>query len=293
MPLYLKNSHLEVLIGKPMELYHGTRFDHSGNILQVTLNGKHTFCTTEKTAYLPEFGFGLLNEFDIDGPQAFEETPSGKHFLKLGVGSLLKPDSEAYNFFRNYEMLPQAFSINQHTQKIIFSMVNQSAALANIQYQKVISLQQNQLLIEYQLKNNGSVTLKTGEYAHNFLSINQAGISPNYLLEFNFKLEPAQFEEIHVTASIMNFKDNKLDWTTTVENEFFIRRLNGLHNSGKWWQLTNLSEGAGMKEEVSFDARLVNLWGSSHVVSPELFNDLLLAPGQSASWWRKYTFFEC
>jgi hypothetical protein len=293
MPVNLKNTHLEVVIGCPMELYRGSRFDHSGNILQVTLNGKHKFCTSEKPEQSPWFGFGLMNEFDIDHPQGFNETPAGDYFYKLGVGQLLKDEDTSYNFFKNYEMLPRQFSISlEDKHGLIFQSEDEHADTATIDYQKKLSIHQNQLLIEYRLENKGSSILKTSEYAHNFISVNNTNIDSNYLLEFNFEMNPAHFEAIHNIDPLLNFNSHKITWTRTPDNDFFIRRLNGNTSTGKWWKLTNLAAGAGLKEEVSFEADLVNLWGTKHVLSPELFNEITIEPGQVARWWRKYTFFD-
>ena len=98
MPVYLRNDLLVVEIGEPGELYSGARFDHSGNIIQVKLKNKHTFFTTEKSAYKNTFGFGLLNEFDIEKPEYFEGTEIGGYFLKTGVGELLRENDQPYDF---------------------------------------------------------------------------------------------------------------------------------------------------------------------------------------------------
>ena len=293
MSVYLKNTHLDVVIGCPMELYRGSRFDHSGNILQVTLNGKHTFCTSEKPELSPLLGFGLMNEFDIDQPQGYSETQTGGYFYKIGVGELLKDEDNSYNFFNNYEMRPQQLSIRHEDENsMIFQSEHKRSDTENIHYQKKISIHQNQLLIEYRLVNKGSAVLKTSEYAHNFISVNNTNVDSNYSLEFNFELNPAHFEAIHNIEPLLNFNSHKISWTKTPNNDFFIRRLNGKTSKGKWWRITNLAEGAGLKEEVSFEAGLVNLWGTSHVLSPELFNEIIVDPGKAVTWWRKYTFFD-
>ncbi|MBN2806373.1 MAG: hypothetical protein JXR22_06915 [Prolixibacteraceae bacterium] len=293
MPVYLKNTHLNVVIGCPMEWYRGSRFDHSGNILQVTLNGKHTFCTSEKPELSPYYGFGLLNEFDIDQPQAYHETPAGKYFAKLGVGQLLKEDDGPYNFFNNYEMLPRQFFIQQQDENsLIFQSEHEHSDTEITDYQKKLSINQNHLLIEYRLENKGSSVLKTSEYAHNFIAVDNSHVNGNYLLEFNFELKPDQFEANHNIDTLLNFNGHQLTWTKSPDKDFFIRRLNGSLAKGQWWKLTNLAEGAGLKEEVSFEAGLVNLWGTRHVLSPELFNELSIEPGQAVTWWRKYTFFD-
>jgi len=36
----------------------------------------------------------------------------------------------------------------------------------------------------------------------------------------------------------------------------------------------------------------VNLWGSKHVISPELFINIFIKPGQSADWTRTYSVYK-
>lgn len=293
MPLSLKNNQLEVLIGKPMELYRGARFDHSGNILQVTLNGKHRFCTTEKREHDPMFGFGLLNEFDIDRPMDYGATPPGTWFQKIGVGKLLKDEDAPYDFFKNYKMLPQEFSLQKRDDiSLLFQAEEKQSSPFKIHYQKRISIRENHLLIEYFLKNQSTRPLVSNEYAHNFMAIDHTGVDQNLLLEFNFEMNPHQFEAVHNIERLMSFSKHAISWTAQPDSDFFIRRVNGNTSEGKWWRLSKPALGLGVKEEVSFGAGLVNLWGSGHVVSPEFFHRIELKPDQVTSWWRKYTFFD-
>lgn len=292
MPHYLKNSNLRVLIGNPMEFYGGPRFDHSGNILQVNLNNLLTFCTTEKPDFSSMSGFGLINEFDIELPQGYNETPVGERFHKIGVGNLLKLDNRPYDFFRSYNKEPLEYSIEKTGDNLIaFQAVSQPLETVFVEYRKVISIKENELTIDYLLVNKGKVKLKTSEYCHNFLALNKAPINSDYRLEFGFEIEPDQFEAVHNIESFLKFDKSSVGFKATPNGDIFIRKVNGI-NKANYWQLTNHVQKCGVREEVSFDATLVNLWGNSHVISPELFCDLEIEPGESAAWWRKYTFFK-
>lgn len=43
-----------------------------------------------------------------------------------------------------------------------------------------------------------------------------------------------------------------------------------------------------LSEIGSFQTDNINLWGWSHVISPELFFQIDVAPGKSISWSRSY-----
>ena len=293
MPVILKNKHLKVTIGYPMELYRGSRFDHSGNILQVTLNNKHTFCTSEKSEILPDYGFGLMNEFDIDSPQGYAETTVGSYFYKIGVGNLRRETDEPYQFFRQYPMNQYSFSILKETpEEIVFQTKHLALQNSGILYQKSISIHRNELLLSYRLMNKSNSVLKTNEYCHNFVAFNHSKINSQYSLKFNFNLNNRQFEEANNIEFHLSIIGDQINWTKIPDNDIFIRRLNGNDQSGKWWELHNKLQGLTMKEEVSFEAELVNLWGNAHVVSPELFCVLEIEPEEEKTWWRKFTFSE-
>ncbi|MFA9391307.1 MAG: hypothetical protein ACERKD_15970 [Prolixibacteraceae bacterium] len=292
MPDYLKNKKLLVTVGHPMEFYQGSRFDHFGNVLQVTFNNKHTFCTTEKSDRSLLSGIGLMNEFDIDLPQGYNETGVGEYFHKIGVGDLLKQDEQAYNFFRNYPIRNLDYILEKEEEDILLYKVKSSNLKSIcVDYQKIISIHDNELLIEYFLVNKDTKPLKTSEYTHNFIAINGAELDQDYLLEFNFKLNDGNFEAVHNIDQYLKIHDRSINFKATPDGDIFIRKLNGTQ-IGSWWQLTNTKLGVGVREEVSFESNLVNLWGNAHVISPELFFQVELPAGEEVHWWRKYTFFE-
>jgi hypothetical protein len=293
MPVYLWNEKLKVEIGEPGELYSGSRFDNSGHIAQVTLNNRHTFCTTEKSGYNAIFGSGLINEFDIDEPIGYEETIPGEYFLKIGVGKLLREDGMTYDFSHLYKFNPSIFKTELFETKR-FSVETQSEKINGFQYQyvKVISIYENILTIFYSLKNIGEKCFSTEEYGHNFLSIDYQDLSENYQLKFNFKLNPGKFDNVVDPNNCLIIGENNIGWNAKPTGDIFIAQLNGKTPHRASWQLINSQLKTGVSEDVSFESIKVNLWGNRHVVSPELFFRTTLNQGEEYNWQRRYTFFE-
>lgn len=293
MPKYLRNNILEVEIGEPGELYTGSRFDHSGNIRQITFNKKHSFCTTEKPEISTVLGFGLLNEFDINNPDGYSEVIPGEKFLKIGVGSLLKEDQKPYLFLNNYKNDPLEFEVIL-SDKTHLEFRAKSPLVAGIQtlYSKQLSISGNQLTIDYFLKNCGEKGFSTEEYCHNFISIAQHGVSADYLLKFDFELHPELFSKFVNPEGLMILTPNSVSWKNKPLYDFFIAGLSGSQQRKASWALTNKREKVGVSEHTDFESSRINLWGNGHVVSPELFHQISLAPGEEARWQRVYTFFE-
>ncbi len=108
MSIQLKNDTLCLELNKPGKVYQGSRFDWTGQIVQITYLDKHTFCTKElkdeKSNKIQ--GQGLYNEFGIDMPVGYYTCCPGDQFPKIGVGQLTKKYDISYDFFNPYQIDP-------------------------------------------------------------------------------------------------------------------------------------------------------------------------------------------
>ena len=293
MSYLLKNKHLEVVLGAPTEFYNGSRFDASGNIVQVTLNQKHTFCTNEKKEHHTSYGFGLVNEFDIELPYSYLKAKPGEWFHKVGVGKLQKTSNEPYYFFKLYPKIQLKYRVNQKSsEEIEFEAESEQIREMRYRYSKNIAILKNQLWIKYRLKNTGTVAFETAEYCHNFLSINQRNLDASYALKLNAKICPDEFTANVNTLQLLDMGNNEITWRATPESDFFIEGLSGTQQKCTSWQLRNIDEKAAVSEVVDFECNQMNLWGTTHVVSPELFFKTYLMPGHESVWRRKFTFYD-
>lgn len=266
----LENDGLCVEISR--DAYHGSRFDNTGIITQVTLKtvarGEIVFCTQESLA--PDEGnggVGLANEFDIDGSESYDEARVGDPFLKIGVGWLKKPSDEPYSFFQDYEVLSRGELSESVTGNERIS-VWKSGVIGGFgcEYRKHIRICDNSIQVEYRLKNIGSKPLTTTEYAHNFIAAEQTGCRLVLSDESNggFQLE------------------GTFPYYTALSEE----------RSGKLrsWSLRQPNN-AEVSETVSFAPVKFAVWAMPHVVSCELFTRQRIAPGEGAAWQREYRFF--
>jgi hypothetical protein len=103
--IVIQSDRLKVEIAEPGGVYQGTRFDWTGFITQVTLDGKHTFCVPE--SYQPGHGtggIGLCNEFGNEKPIAYDDAQPGETFPKLGIGLLAQRHCQL-SFHLPYEIV--------------------------------------------------------------------------------------------------------------------------------------------------------------------------------------------
>jgi hypothetical protein len=88
--------------------YRGTRFDWSGNISSLTVNG-HEYFGQWFEKYAPtthDAIMGPVEEFQTgDGALGYAQAPVGGRFIRIGVGVLRKPEEKAFRRFETYEIL--------------------------------------------------------------------------------------------------------------------------------------------------------------------------------------------
>ncbi len=284
----LKNKNLEIQIDLPAENYNFSRFDWTGNIVSVKFKNIQ-LASTESITYENEMqnGKGFYNEFGIDTALGFNEAVIGDWFHKIGVG-LLKKDNEEYIFNRNYKIKPADFEIKYTSNTILITCKSEFNNGYSYVLKKEIKLEKHGFTINYDLENTGEKEIITDEYVHNFIAINKEIIGRNYVLKFPFKLMPAFFLETVNPEQKVTIGQTDVTFNDSPKEQFFFSNLTGYKNVKPQWELKNLESKISISETGSFHTNKVNLWGWKHVISPELFIDISIKPGQNANWTRDY-----
>lgn len=288
----LQNNNLEVYIDLPLENYNFSRFDWTGKIVAVNFKNiqlssvESTDCENEDF-----FGKGFYNEFGIDTALGFDETKIGGWFHKIGVG-LLKKDDDHYLFNKEYEIKPADFEVVCRPNKVLIickaKLVNGYSYLLK----KEIELQESGFIVKYDLQNTGVKDIVTNEYTHNFTAINNDLIGSSYRLKFPFQLKPQLFGETVNPDQKVDVEQNGIRFNGSPNAQFFFSNLSGNEYVDAEWELVNTKSKIGIKETGNFKTNTINLWGWEHVISPELFFNVFVRPGQSTQWSRTYRVYE-
>ncbi len=292
MPLEIKNNNCTIIIDHPFENYCGSRFDWTGKITQLRFQNT-SILSSENLSKKNEHGFGrgLYNEFGIDSPLGFKEAEIGEWFHKIGVGLLKKTKSE-YRFNENYEIIPAAFRVITEKNKIIIYCTSDSINGYSYRLTKEIELFEKSFSIKYILENTGEKEIVTNEYNHNFIGLNQTRLGRNILLKFPFQMQRSEFQEIVNPGNKVNVHESELKFNANPEEPFFFSNLSGNQMVDARWELQDLISKIGIREVGSFQTQSINVWGSKHVISPELFIKIQILPGQTAEWSRTYEVFK-
>ncbi len=287
----LKNKNLEIKIDFPLENYNYSRFDWTGKIVDVKYMGIQLASLEDPNCKNEDIlGKGFYNEFGIDTALGFKETKIGEWFHKIGVGLLKKEDAH-YAFHKPYTIKPAAFQIETNTNSIIIQCISDVVNGYGYELRKEIELQEAGFSIAYHLKNTGKKSIITDEYVHNFTAIGKDLIGANYTLNFPFDLKSKLFDEIVNPESAVTIGSTNINFNSIPNQPFFFSNLTGGERVGSSWELIHLKTKVGIRENSNFMTDKINLWGWKHVVSPEVFFDINIAAGESATWIRKYELF--
>lgn len=292
MSIRLSNGILTVDIADIGE-YKGTRFDWTGFITQVTLaEGNHTFCVPESLK--PGEGTGgrgLCNEFGISRAIGYDEVPIGGWFPKPGVGLLQKDDAQLYRFEKDYSVIPFTKEIEVEKEAVKYRVEPMECNGYAMQLTKTISLQGDQLKIQYDLHNLGDKPFETEEYIHNFIGIDGLPTGKDFELRLPGELKVEEPESSY-TEKLLEVSNNRLTWNGNPDKAFYCK-LGGWEASQADfnWELIHKPSGTGVCESGDFPVARMALWGERHVISPEVFVNISVLPRQSKSWSRIYRFF--
>ena len=288
MPQILKNKNVEILVDLPNEGYQLSRFDWTGKITTVKFKDMMV-SGVERTdvSNAIDFGKGFYNEFGITNPVGFEETKIGGWFHKIGVG-LLKKSDDKYGFHKKYEIEPGSFATDIKKESVQLTCTSEVMNGYGYQLIKIIKLLNDGFVIYYKLENTGTKTIETDEYNHNFLSLDWDIIGKNYKLKFPFILNSLKFDEKLNEEEKVMILGREISFTGTPKEQFFFSNINGSERLKAGWELINHEKKLIIQEIVDFKTNKVNLWGWTHVISPEIFFKINLKPNQTTEWSRTY-----
>lgn len=289
-PHTLASDRLTVVLDPPGTRYLGPRFDWTTQLRQVSLDG-HSFLTREilKDPAPGAQGWGLAGEFGIETPVGYQDCPVGGTFSKIGVGLLRRPDDEPYRFQRSYDLTPARFTLRTEGAAALLITADQPADRGYGWFLKRHwAVRGSELTLTTTLANTGSKPLSTEEYIHNFIGFDQLAVDAGWTLTLPRDLEPAGLAKLVDPENLLSFGGRNLTWTRTPTKDFFF--CDRTPQPPATWTLSHRRLGLSVTETVDFPVANFNLWGHGHVVSPELYRTIEVAPGGSMAWTRRWLF---
>lgn len=290
--IHLSSRRLEVAVCAPGEEENNRfRFDRTGFVRQVTLDGGTIFCGVEPDTlpHPPSGGAGLCSEILCKGVDT--EAPVDGWFPKFGVGLLRRPDNESYIFHRCYSCDPFEVQTENGPDSARFVTLPKPCMGYALRGEKSITVHGNVLRMEYLFENTGKRELNLTEYCHNFITLNGEKTGPAIHLEFPSARSQAG-KAGRRESSTMRGAEYGFGFIGEGLDPSRITVTGGEINRSRefTWKLRSDTTGLSVAGTVSFAPSEVVVWSVGALVSPEVMHSFSLTPGERISYTRQWTF---
>lgn len=311
----LTNGKLDALVFLPDArngYYRSTRFDWSGVVGCVSLNG-HKFFGEWFTQYDPlknDSVTGPVEEFRTDdgpiefnaphpgelsvrpGAIGYQEARPGEKFLKPGVGVLRKVDDSPYQFGVAYPIVDTGtWTVKVRKRSVRFRQVLRGPEGYAYVYEKTLTLNKNEavMTLQHSLKNTGKKTIETYVYDHDFFMLDGKPTGPGMVVHFKF--EPKPQSEIGAAAQIVG-KD-LLYVDELPPRKGVAGYLKGYSDDVRDYDFTVEDTRSKVGVQQTSDRSLARLyfWSTQRTICPEGYIKLSVAPGETSRWTLRYRFF--
>jgi len=276
--------------------YRGTRFEWSGIIHSLQYEG-HEYFGVWFPRYDPKLHdaiTGPVEEFRTgEASVGYAEAKPGETFVRIGVGTLRKPEEPAYRVFGTYEIVdPGKWAVKTAKDRIEFAHTLTHPAGYAYQYTKIVRLEKDrpEMVIEHRLKNTGRLPIETSQYNHNFFVIDGQPTGPDAVVIFPFELRATRDlgDKARVNGQELTYLRELRPGGESVFTE-----LEGYGRTPADYDFRIEHRKAGAGVHFTGDRPLSKLvfWSIRTTLCPEPYIDIKVDPGKEASWKIKYEFY--
>ena len=272
--------------------YRATRFDWSGIINDLEVNGHHYYGQWYEK-YSPTINDAIMGPVEAFDPIGYDGIKSGESFLKIGVGFVTKPDDGPYNFATYYPIVDAG---KWHTKvkknQVQFEQILKGTEYA-YDYTKTVKLVKNKpiMVLSHSLKNTGTKTIETSVFDHNFLVIDKQPTGPGFVVTLPLKPNEQLNARMQAYAELQG---NQLLFLKDLDgkNVSFKDLTNG---NGADYNLKVENHNTGAAVKITGDKRISKLvfWSASKTICPEPYINIKVEPGKTFTWNITYEYYNC
>lgn len=272
--------------------YRATRFDWSGVINDLEVNGHHYYGQWYEK-YSPTINDAIMGPVEAFDPVGYDEIKPGESFVKIGVGFVRKLNDLPYNFSTYYPIVDGGkWNTKVKKDQVQFEHILKETEYA-YDYIKTVKLVKNKpiMVLSHTLKNTGTKTIETSVFDHNFLVIDKQPTGPGFLLTFPLKPTEQLNARMQEYAKL---QDNQLIFLKDLDgrNVSFKDLTNG---DGADYSLKIENHNTGAAVKITGDKRISKLvfWSASKTVCPEPYINIKVEPGKTFNWNITYEYYNC
>lgn len=268
-----------------MEHSRSTRFEQMPYVSQVAFGGIHTFLAGEQTL-LGEGtgGDGLMNGFLCD-PEMEEESSPGLYPV-LGVGIVHLGSGEAYSIRKNYPCDYAELSLlSRDAGSVRYLLRQKETDGIGYEIEREIGAAGSVLTETTTMVNTGRRRLSAKQYCHNFLCFDGMPIGPSY------RVVTGPWKDLSlVRGSILVSRDGYHPVGFASEQGTIALSYRRENEEGEKIRVENEESRTFVEISNAFPVRERYHWISLSSLCPETFANVDLAPGDSLSFSRTWTF---
>jgi hypothetical protein len=274
--------------------YRGTRFDWSGIISSLQFQGHEYFGQWYKhhDPKIHDAITGPVEEFRTnDSGLGYEDAKPGGTFVRIGIGTVRKPEEKAYRPYETYDIVdPGKWTVRRHKDRIEFThRLNGEDGYAYV-YRKTVQLVKGNpvLLIKHSLRNTGSKAIDSTQYNHNFFVIDKEVVGPDIVLKFPFT--PAFARDLSGRAEV---RRQEIVFPHELVDKGVFTELTGSGHEVKDYdfRIEDTKTGAGVHFTADQPLLKVNFWAIRTVAVAEPYIHLHVDPGKEEHWTIQYDFY--
>jgi len=290
--------------------YRGTRFDWSGVFSSLQYE-HHEFYGKWFQRVVPsvhDFQFdagivvgaasaitGPVEEFTTNNHAlGFDEAAPGQHFVKIGVGVLLKQDAAPYDMFRAYTIVDHGKRTTKtSTNSVEFTQeINDKSSGYGYVYSKTVTLAPNkpQMVLHHSLRNIGAKPIATQVYDHNFLILDHQPTGPDFTIYASYPIKPT----VPPPAGFMEVNANQVRYLQALAGEEdLIMDMSGFGRSAADYDFRVENKRAGVGVRLTGDRPLTKatLWSIRTAIGLEPQIGMDIKPGEQFEWTITYDYY--
>jgi hypothetical protein len=265
--------------------------------------GKHKYIDEWFDVYDPfrhDCICGPAEEFTQIG---YEDAKPGEEFLKIGVGTLLKPKEKEYDWFHRYEIAnlgERTFEQTDEEARFRHQLISDNYGY---DYRKDISLYDGgTFVIRHTLKNLGPKMLTGEVYDHNFFTLDKMKVGPEVSVVFPFRPEGTwrcDYDNVTLDGDGISFLRPLKKSETVYMGDLHpasvkpgsagpVSNGSGRLYEGYGFEIRNARTGIGIKATCTSGFSHIVLWANCRVVCLEPYIPFSIYPGETFSWEIRY-----
>jgi hypothetical protein len=240
-------------------------------------------------------GIGPAEEFGMDDPPSYADTPAGGTFIKIGVGELTKPSDPSYrdyHFYKPFKIFTvPLWKIAHGPDWVEFHQILRDSRGWGYDYVKRVQLATDKpmLIVEHRLTNIGAKVIDTTWYCHNFINIDVQPIGPAYAVDFPF----APILTPPFKATEARALGNRLTFVRPIPRDYGISTDISAADGARLIAAAtvwNSDVNAGVRITGAGPLVKYHVYAERTAICPEMFIRIHLEPGQTQMWESRYQF---